>query len=71
MYVCSRFSMNGYAHVRYSMHFIVTTKPCIGSEEVKQIVEALLQKTEQRMQEYQNELKAEIQQLKNETTGEH
>ena len=43
---------------------------CISSEEVKQIAETLLQQIQHQMQENQNELKAEIQQLKNMTTGE-
>ena len=49
---------------------IVSTKSCITSEEVKQIAETLLQQIQHQMQENQNELKAEIQQLKNTTTGE-
>ena len=48
----------------------VSTKLCISSEEVKQIAEVLLKQVKQQMQENQNELKAEIQQLKNMTTGE-
>ena len=44
---------------------MLTDKPCTSSEEVK----TLFQQTQKQIQENQNELKAEIEQLKNMTTG--